>query len=360
MFLEILELRQFKNHEHIHLRFEKALSCFVGPNGIGKTNLLDAIHYCCVGKSAFNALDAQNIKHEQQFFRIQSRILKQNEHYDIVCALQQGKSKILKCNHYEYPKFSEHLGLFPLVLVCPDDTDLIREGSDYRRKFFDFTLAQINRKFLKDLLAYSALLKNRNAHLKQDYAQLDWSLIDTYDAQMLPLAKQIAKVRAAFCEEMRLVLMKMYSFLTNQSEQIALTYQTEVLDEDFEKRYKAQLQQDIFLKRTDMGVHKDDFRFEIGQLPIKKFGSQGQQKSFIIALKLAQFQLLKQHLHITPFLLLDDIFDKLDQLRTAKLLSLLSGSTFGQVFITDANPERVQMLLHSVGLSEQTQMFHFP
>ncbi len=359
MYLESLVLRHFKNHQQQELHFSKRINCLVGMNGVGKTNLLDAIHYCCIGKSAFNSLDTQNIQHGEQFFSLKASVRKQEEIFEIICALQQGKSKVLKCNQYEYTRLSEHFGLFPLVLICPDDTDLIREGSDYRRKFFDFTLAQMNATFLGYLYTYSNLLKSRNAHLKQanEAAQIDWALLDTYDAQMLPLARQIAKMRRDFCQEISKVFAENYAFLTEEREQTTLTYQSEALNTDFEQRYRAHLQQDIFLKRTDFGVHKDDFKFEIGGHSIKKFGSQGQQKSYIIALKLAQFKLLQKHLKVTPLLLLDDIFDKLDSIRTAKLLSLLSDDTFTQVFITDANPKRITELLRSVCLIDWAEIF---
>ncbi|TAH18971.1 MAG: DNA replication and repair protein RecF [Cytophagales bacterium] len=345
-----IQLANFKNYEELTLSFSEGVNGIVGENGSGKTNLLDAIHYLCLSKSAFNVVDSQNIRHEANFFLVQGIFEKEEKEYEIHCSLQEGKTKTLKVDKKAYPKISEHIGRFPCVLMTPYDTDLIREGSEVRRKFFDNTLSQIDQIYLADLLKYNKLLEQRNSLLKQfaERNYVDKTLIETYNAQLLPLAKNIFEKRTAFVHSFIPILENYYFFICNEREKITLSYLSDLQTENFESLFENQLSKDILLHRTTKGIHKDDYNFQISGYSINKFGSQGQQKSYVIALKLAQFELLSQLKNVKPILLLDDIFDRLDDMRIKKLMELMSSGKFGQVFITDARPERTAGLFKEI------------
>lgn len=350
MQLKKIQLLNFKNYEELDFTFSEGVNAIVGENGSGKTNLLDAIHYLCLTKSAFNTVDSQHIKHSKNFFVVQGFFEKDEKEYEIHCSLQEGKTKTLKVEKKAYPKISEHIGRFPCVLMTPFDTDLIREGSETRRKFFDNTLSQIDQIYLNNLLKYNKLIEQRNSLLKQ-FAErnfFDKTLIETYDSQLLPLAQYIFEKRKSFVDSFMPILENYYFFICNEKEKISLSYISDLQVENFESVFSNQLQKDLLLQRTTKGIHKDDYTFQINGYPINKFGSQGQQKSYVIALKLAQFELLSQLKKVKPILLLDDIFDKLDDIRIKKLMELMNSGKFGQVFITDARPERTAGLFKEI------------
>lgn len=355
MQLKKIQLLNFKNYEEISLNFSEGVNGIVGENGSGKTNLLDAIHYLCLTKSAFNSLDSQNIRHGEKFFMIQGIFEKEDKENEVHCSLQEGKAKTLKVEKKAYQKISEHIGQFPCVLMTPYDTDLIREGSETRRKFFDGTLSQIDQVYLNNLLKYNKIIEQRNSLLKQ-FAErnfFDKTLIDTYDTHLLPLAQAIYEKRSEFINEFTPLLENYYFFICNEKEKIGMNYESDLQSTDFPSLFRNQLQKDMLLQRTTKGIHKDDYTFTIGGYPINKFGSQGQQKSYVIALKLAQFELLSRLKGIKPILLLDDIFDKLDDTRIKKLMELMSNGKFGQVFLTDARPERTRGLFEEIGQAIQ-------
>lgn len=350
MQLKKIQLLNFKNYEELDFTFSEGVNAVVGENGSGKTNLLDAIHYLCLTKSAFNTIDSQHIKHSKSFFVVQGIFEKEEKEYEVHCSLQEGKAKTLKVEKKAYPKISEHIGRFPCVLMTPYDTDLIREGSETRRKFFDNTLSQIDQVYLNNLLKYNKLIEQRNSLLKQ-FAErnfFDKTLIETYDSQLLPLAQHIFEKRKNFVNSFIPILENYYFFICNEKEKISLSYISDLQVENFETVFSNQLQKDLLLHRTTKGIHKDDYTFQISGFPINKFGSQGQQKSYVIALKLAQFELLSQLKKVKPILLLDDIFDKLDDIRIKKLMELMNSDKFGQVFITDARPERTAGLFKEI------------
>lgn len=347
MHLKNIRLQQFKNYKKEEVHFSEEINCFVGINGSGKTNLLDAIHYLCLTKSALNPIDNLNIKHEQNFFTVFGDFDLNGKEIEIRCLFESGKKKQVLKNGKAYDKMSEHIGLLPVVMIAPDDTSLIKDGSEERRKFFDNILCQLNRKYLENLIRYQHFLKQRNALIKQFAEKGRWNeeLIEPYTREVIQLSKNIASTRHHFLEEYEPLLMEYYKIISGGQEKISIQYESQCLQEDFEAAFRSNAQKDYLLRRSTMGIHKDDFVFQISEYPIKKFGSQGQQKSFIIALKLAQFMVFFKHLNTKPILLLDDIFDKLDDSRIEKLMKLVAEHEFGQLFITDARPERSQGIL---------------
>ena len=356
MHLKSIKLLHFKNYEEMSFDFSPQINCLVGKNGVGKTNLLDAIHYLCLTRSAFNTIEQQNILHGEDFFMIQGMMEKREKTADVMCSYQQEKKKkSFKVNKADYERFSEHIGVYPIVLVAPTDIDLVREGSEIRRKFIDSVISQTDKAYLNLLLQYSRHLKQRNALLKQfgERNYFDADLLSPYDDAIIDLSQKIGKVRDTVIQQLIPIFQKYYTLLTNGQESVALTYKTKVLNEDFPSFFREFQGKELILQRTMQGIHKDDYAYTIEGYPLKKFGSQGQQKSFIVALKLAQFEFMQLQVNTRPILLLDDIFDKLDDNRIHKLLDLLSQQQFGQVFITDARPERSKKLLENLPIEVQ-------
>ena len=337
MILKSLKLTYFKNHLDTTFDFGDGINCVVGKNGTGKTNLLDAIYYLSFTKSAVGASDRLAVNHEETSFTVHGT-------YDeLVMALQfeNGKSKLIKIDGQEIEKLREVIGKIPLVIVLPDDTSMIKEGSEERRKFFDGALCQFDGEYLEMILNYNRLLKQRNSLLKQhDGRPIDCKLVETYDDQLIPLSKIISHRRSEIVESFSAFLEKNYRDLHDGKESPGLIFKTQV-KEDFEEAFKANFQKDQIMQRTLLGCHKDDFVFILDELAIKKFGSQGQQKTFIISLKLALYDFLSAQTDKKPLLLLDDIFDKLDDSRISLLVKLLLDTDrFGQIFITDARADR--------------------
>lgn len=350
MHLKNIQVTQFKNFSSVQIDFSPEINCFLGNNGSGKTNLLDAIHYLCLTKSAFNAVDTQNIMHDSPFFAIKGGFKRGEKTLEIKCLLEAGKKKQVINNGKPYDKMSEHIGLLPIVLIAPDDTQLIRGGSEERRKFFDSLLSQLDKDYLENLIRYHHFLKQRNALIKKfsELNRIDSVLMEPYNKELIELAQIIAQRRADFIYSYAPLLLQHYANISERKEEVAITYESGCLESDFAEMFKSSLKKDVLLKRTTLGIHKDDFNFEIDGYPLKKFGSQGQQKSFLIALKLAQFHVFKEMKQTKPILLLDDIFDKLDDLRIKKMIQLVADKEFGQLFITDARPERSKKILEAV------------
>lgn len=347
MFLENIRLFNFKNYEEAQIDFSPQINSIVGENGSGKTNLLDAIHYLSLSKSAFNSIDYQNIRHEKDVFSIQGNFILEEEKYKVLCAYQNGQKKALKVNQKPYSKISEHIGRFPVVLIAPNDSKLITEGSEERRKFFDSIISQLDIEYLENLIQYNRVLKQRNAFLKQSYESqvFDIDLLNVYDEKMLVLGIKISNVREQFIQTFQPIFQKHYQNLSNQKEVTSLTYKSDFKKENYREVFKEARPKDRILQRSTKGIHKDDFVFEIETYSLKKFASQGQQKSFLIALKLTHFEIIQNQKKIKPLLLLDDIFDKLDDNRMNKLVEMVANDIFGQIFITDARPERTETVL---------------
>ena len=338
MLLKKLRCTHFKSHTAIELVFEDYLNFIVGPNGVGKTNLLDGIHYLSLTKSAFNSVDVQSIQHGQEAFAVEGEFIKQGSPHTIRCTVRKHVGKHFQNNNRTYEKLRDHIGLFPIVLTTPYDMDLIRGGSEHRRKFFDILLCQLDSNYLNTFLQYQQLLKQRNGLLRlyKMSGQLDQDLLASYEHQLLPLGKHIFVARSTFIQTFAPSLKKYYRYFVDAPEEVQLIYMSEVASDDFEHKFRNSLQQDIALQRTTKGIHRDEIHFLLNTHLLKKIGSQGQQKSFIIALKLAQFECMYKALSLKPILLLDDIFDKLDEQRIDRLMHLVGQKHFGQVFITDA------------------------
>lgn len=349
MHLQNLQLIQFKNYDQAKFEFVEGINCLLGKNGVGKTNLIDAIYYLAFTKSAFNAVDKDNIQHEGQFFSIKGTITEAGHKIEMLCAVQQGEKKQIKWAGKPYDKLSDHIGKIPLVMIVPQDTDLIRDASETRRKFFDSLLSQIDSNYLQSLMRYNHLLKQRNSLLKQlnEQNNFDSSRIEPFDELMIPLAIEIASIRSARVSELKEVFIPFYHDLSGGKESVDIQYETHV-NQDFKELLWSKKQADFYQARSTVGIHKDDYKFMIDGFPVKKFGSQGQQKSFLIAMKLSQFVTIEKEKNKKPILLLDDIFDKLDDKRIAYLLKMVSDGSFGQIFITDARPERTKSYLENL------------
>ncbi len=342
MFLARLSVLNFKNHEDSSLELSHNINCFVGNNGSGKTNLLDAIHYLSFTKSYFNNQDNLNIKHQQPFLSIEGYFNKNGKQEVVHCGIKRGTKKVIKYNKKSYVRLADHIGLFPLVMISPTDTNLILEGSEARRKYLDAVISQFDRAYLEQLIHYGKLIKQRNAVLKQmaDERRLNNSILDLYDEQIVPIAKQIFEKRKSFLDELIPVFCKYYHNISGNNDEVNIEYKSHLLDGNISDLILANRERDNILQYTSVGIHKDDLLFQLDGYPIKKIGSQGQQKTFLMALKLAQFDFMKAALGYKPMLLLDDVFDKLDNNRVEQLMTLVDQHHFGQIFITDTHPER--------------------
>lgn len=383
MWIKQLSLTHFRNHENTKSTFEEHINCLVGKNGSGKTNLLDGIYYLCIGRGAFSYTDTQHLQHGKTFFSLKGIFDKEGRNNTVQCIVEKGKAKVIKLNTKAYPKISEHVGNFPCVLLAPNDTDLIRESSELRRNFFDTIISQIHKNYIQLLIKQKLILRQRNQLLKDADQQekfLKKDVLEIYNEQLLPIFKEIHRFRSEFINEFMPIFSEIYAALAD--EEMKINYRSHLEDDKeevmeveksedenseteeskqkkskrtkkeiptFENVFKANMLKDLILQRTEKGTHRDDYKFLLRKKTLKHYGSQGQQKSFVIALKLATFSIIYNQTQVKPILLLDDIFDKLDETRIENLLKLLSKSDFGQVFVTDARPERTRKLLDSFG-----------
>ena len=413
MRLQDLTLLQFKNYEEARLELTPHVNCIAGPNGAGKTNLLDAIHYLSMSRSAFTPNDQLNIRQGDEWFMVRGTFVKevlssaysvvrtgaeeaaatapgdetetasaaerdsadpdaplalaaeaplsihpfthssihpQPSTHQITLTVRAGQKKILTHNKVPYERVSEHIGRYPVVFSSPYDTDLIREGSEERRKFFDSLLSQLNPAYLHDLMLYTHLLKQRNSLLKQfaERQSFDRELLHILNEQLVPPGHRLAEARLAFLQQFGPLFQQHYQYLAQAREEVTLEYKSQLPGHDLAQLLHDAERKDLVLQRSTVGPHRDDVSFLMDGLPVKQYGSQGQQKSFVIALKLAQFEVLAQQKGFKPLLLLDDIFDRLDETRIAHLLELVAAHTFGQLFITDTHPGRAMRLLGHV------------
>jgi DNA replication and repair protein RecF len=370
MHLQKISLAHFKSYEYESFEFSERVNCIVGENGTGKTNLLDAIYFLALTKSSISNQDALSINHEAEYMMIEGAFVISDFGFGIAdcstskseitnhkseiinVSLQRGQKKAVLRDKKAYERISEHIGRFPVVMLSPNDTDIIRDGSEERRKFFDGVMAQLDSEYLENLLQYNRLLLQRNSLLKQfaERNYVDELLLDVYSDPLVKVSLKLYHARNEFITEFLPLFKKHYDTLSDSREEVEMIYESEVGAENFMQIFRKNRQRDLAAQRTTIGSHKDDFIFEINGFTLRKFGSQGQQKSFVIALKLAQFEMLTKVKGFPPLLLLDDIFDKLDDRRIQQLITMMVDGTFSQVFITDARPERTRQLLGDLGV----------
>ena len=353
MFLKELSLTNYKNFESLKFSFDTKIICFVGLNGVGKTNILDSIYHLSYTKSYFNPIPSQNIKHGETFFFISGNYMIDDKEENILVSLKKGDKKIIKRNNKLYKKFSDHIGKIPLVLISPDDRNLIIEGSETRRKFIDGIISQTDKEYLNNLIDYNKTLKQRNALLKMFYDNSEniRKTIDIYDRQLSSDAHKIYDKRREFLNEFIPIFKSRYKELSNDKENVEIKHSSDISpDQNLYKLLKNSLENDLRFQYTTKGIHKDDLNLNLENFPIKKYGSQGQQKTFLIAMKLAQFDYLSK-LDSKPILLLDDIFDKLDDTRVKQIINLVNQEKFNQIFISDTNKTRSENIIKKVNKS---------
>ena len=350
MFLKSIILRNFKNFTESEFEFTPKINAFVGRNGVGKTNVLDAVHYLALTKSYLNYSDAQNIHFGEDFFSLEGVFAKNETEEVIFCGVQKDKAKVFKRNAKTYERISDHIGLFPVVMISPYDLDLIKEGSEVRRKFIDNIISQSNKDYLQNLMRYNRVLVQRNSLLKYFFQNntFDKVSLEIYDDELVSLGNYIYEERNKFIKEFVPIFREYYQVLSQGNETVNITYESQLTYTDFNQLLSENLAKDRSAQYSTQGIHKDDLNLSIMNYPVKKFGSQGQQKSYLIALKLAQLDLISKNLDIMPLLLLDDIFDKLDETRVEQLVQLVNEERFGQIFISDTHPERTENIVKRI------------
>ncbi len=356
MFLKNLKLTNFKNYQEAEFGFSNKINCFIGNNGAGKTNILDAIYYLSFCKSYFNSIDSQNILHDTPFFAIHGNYNKNNHGGDTVsCIQKRNHKKQFKLNDKEYDRLSDHIGLYPLVMISPYDRDLINEGSEVRRKFIDSVISQFDKLYLDDLINYNKVLLQRNILLKKfaEKSYFDQSSIEIWDAQLVKLGEKIHQARHAFLTDFEPLFQYYFEYISNGKEKVKVLYDSHLNEHSLEELLIGSLDKDRITRFTNVGIHKDDLSLQIENYPVKKFGSQGQQKSYVVAMKLAQFEYTRKIKGFKPVLLLDDIFDKLDDIRVKQIIHLVSENSFGQAFITDTQQERVENIFKQVNIDHK-------
>jgi len=350
MYLKKLSLTNFKNYDQTELEFTPRINCFVGNNGVGKTNILDAIHYLSLTKSFFNNIDSVSIRHGEEFFIIQGLFLRDTEEDNIFCSFHKQKQKVLKRNGKEYLRLSDHVGRYPVVMISPADNALVSEGSEERRKFMNKIISQYNAEYLDAVLNYNKALQQRN-RLLRDFnisAGFDEETLSIWDFQLSRYGSFAHSERSILIKELVPVFQEYYSLVSNEKEKVKLRYRSDFNEGNFGEILKNALNKDRQLEYTTVGLHKDDLIFEMNGHSVKSLGSQGQQKSYLVALKLAKFEYIKRKAGFPPILLLDDIFDKFDAERVAQIIRLVGNHRFGQIFITDTHQERLHDILHSL------------
>lgn len=350
MYLKKLALTNFKNYELNELEFSPKINCFVGNNGVGKTNILDAIHYLSLTKSFFNNIDSISVRHGEEYFIVQGTFVRNGEEDQIYCAFQKQKQKLLKRNGKEYQKLSDHVGRYPVVMISPADSALITEGSEDRRRFMNKIISQYNSEYLDSVLKYSKVLQQRNKLLKDINAsgKTDPDILSVWDAQLVKYGSYVYDERNILVSELIPVFQEYYTMISAGKENVKLQYKSHLSEGNFADALVNSLTKDRYLEYTTVGVHKDDLLLEMNDYSVKSLGSQGQQKSYLVALKLAKFDYIKRKAGFSPILLLDDIFDKFDAERVEQIIRLVGNHRFGQIFITDTQQNRLQDILSAL------------
>jgi DNA replication and repair protein RecF len=357
MYLRKLNLLNFKTYSELEVELSPKLNCFVGNNGVGKTNLFDSIYYLAFCKSCFNSLDSNNIRHSCDYFMIQGEFLMDGEVERIQCALKKDQKKRVRRNEKEYQKLADHIGLIPLVMVSPADSGLILDGSEERRRYMNGVISQYDRLYLDDVIRYNKALTQRNKLLKEFSRQryFDEDSLFIWDDQLSVLGERIYQKRLDFITRLLPIFQYYYDYISSGHETVGLRYLSQAGDRPLHEQMKEAHAKDQQLQFTSIGIHRDDLALELSGYPMKQQGSQGQQKTYLVALKMAQFDFLKEISKVSPLILLDDVFDKLDANRVTKIIRLVSEDHFGQIFITDTNLEHLQSILS--GLTVDFRLF---
>ncbi len=348
MILKNISIVNYKNIPQADFDFSAKINCFLGNNGMGKTNLLDAIYYLSFCKSFNNTLDNQNIRHEEDFFMLQGFYKQDERAEEIYCGMKRRQKKQFKRNKKEYERLSDHIGLIPLVMISPEDAILIQGGSEERRKFIDQVISQSDKIYLDALIRYNKALTQRNSILKSETPLTDLSLMEILEEQMSRAASYIYLKREEFIAEFTPIFQEYYDFICLGNENVKLIYRSHLQNGNLTDLLAECRERDKILGYTSRGIHKDDLEMQLGEHPLKRIGSQGQNKTYLIALKLSQFMFLKKSSRVTPILLLDDVFDKIDANRVEQIIKLVSGDTFGQIFITDTNRKYLDEIIAKV------------
>ncbi|MBQ9138316.1 MAG: DNA replication/repair protein RecF [Alistipes sp.] len=347
MYIKRLSLINFKNLQQQQIDFHSGINCFVGDNGTCKTNIVDALYYLSMCKSAVGMSDSQCVLKGEDFFVIDGTYCTDDERREqIVCTYNRGSQKIIKRGGKTYERLSDHIGFVPAVIVSPADSMLISESAEERRRYLNAFISQFDHEYLAAMIRYNTALAERNKYLK---IGSDEQMLQIYDMQLVAAAERIFERRKQMVEQLQPIVAQYYKMLSGDREQVWLEYRSELLETPLAELLIASREKDIILGYTSVGIQRDDIRFAIADMPLRRYGSQGQQKSFIIALKLAQYQIIAEQTGKQPILLLDDVFDKLDESRVAELISLVAGNSFGQIVITDCSHERMERLLSSSG-----------
>ena len=349
MILKRISILNYKNLEQVELDFSPKMNCFIGQNGMGKTNLLDAVYYLSFCKSSANPIDSQNIKHNQDFFVVQgSYLTDEGEPEEVYCGLKRRQKKQFKRNKKEYSKLSDHIVLIPLVMVSPADSELILGGSEERRRFMDVVISQYDREYLSALIRYNKAMAQRNTLLKAE-VEPDDELMNVWEEMMASAGEVVFRKRNDFINEFIPTFQSFYSYISQDQEVVNLSYESHAMQGNLLQIIRESRQRDRIMGYSLKGIHKDDLVMQLAEYPIKREGSQGQNKTYLVALKLAQFDFLRRTgSNTTPLLLLDDIFDKLDASRVEQIVKLVSGDKFGQIFITDTNRDHLDKILRKI------------
>ncbi len=349
MYLQKLSLNNFKNYEQVQFAFSDKLNCFVGNNGVGKTNLLDAVYYLSITKSYFNSIDSQNIRHGSQYFIIKGAFPTEGKEEVFTCSVQRSKNKKFSRNKKDYKRLADHIGLIPVVMVSPADSALVNEGSDERRKFIDAVISQYDRPYLEDLIDYNKALRQRNILLKSFFrdGKFSESSLQLWDQQMIGPATRIHQKRVDFVEQLIPGFQKYYRLISEGKEVVSLEYRSQLYSRSMINLLEANREKDRILQYTSGGIHKDDLELKLDEYPIKKVGSQGQLKTYLVSLKLAKFDFVKERTGRTPIFLMDDIFDKFDAGRVKQIINIISDPAYGQIFITDTHQTRLEDMLEN-------------
>ncbi|TDH29160.1 DNA replication and repair protein RecF [Segetibacter sp. 3557_3] len=353
--LENIALYQFKNYDQQQFGFNANVVGICGDNGLGKTNLLDTIYFLCFSKSYFTRSDASSVQHGKAGMRIEGNFVRNDAAEKVVCILRENNRKELQRNGEDYKKFSQHIGLFPAVMIAPDDVELIIGSSEIRRKFIDTLLSQLDPDYLAALIDYNKVLQQRNSFLKTsaDRGYTDEALLEIFDEQLIKPGMLIFEKRTRFLNQFLPAIASSYNHIAGTSEKLLIEYYSPLRSGGFRELLQTYKQKDLLLQRTTIGIHKDDIEFTLGNETFRQVASQGQRKSLLFALKLAEFEELKAAKGFAPLLLLDDVFEKLDARRMQNLLHRVCVENEGQVFITDTHRPRLEAALSSLAVEYQ-------